>query len=178
MEEVIKYASNQYVLIERERLERLEHVAECARDIAYSMPEFFDPRYYEYRVSGEDMEDLIAAVCELDQKDWAFTIRNAAPVMLGGFVTTRSQYEASFVLGHKSREAVGSLRGGTDSPIATAGSKKRRRTRAAVGYAIAPRAMIGCSARNTNAACTSRVLSVQSLMRKWRLYARSSESSH
>ena len=68
MEEAIKYASNQYVLIERERLERLEHVAECARDIAFSVPEFFDPRYYEYRVSGEDMEDLIAGVCELDSE--------------------------------------------------------------------------------------------------------------
>jgi len=36
VEEVIKYASNQYVLIERERLERLELVAECARDVAYT----------------------------------------------------------------------------------------------------------------------------------------------
>lgn len=68
MEEVIKYDPNQYVLIERERLERLERVAECARDIAFSVPEFFDPRYYEYRVSGEDMEDLIAGVCELDSE--------------------------------------------------------------------------------------------------------------
>ena len=48
-----------YVWIERERLERLERIAELAKDIAFSVPDFFDPRYYEYRVSGEEMEDLL-----------------------------------------------------------------------------------------------------------------------